>query len=68
MKIPWLLVVGPRDSQENNVSVRMRGIMEDLGAVSLDTFTKAIKEEIKTRGEFSALKTCFPKVEHPKDT
>ncbi len=67
MKIPWLLVVGPRDAQENKVSVRMRGIMEDLGAVGLETFTRAIKDEIKTRGESSTIKTCFPEVEPEKD-
>jgi threonyl-tRNA synthetase len=60
MKIPWLLVVGPRDAEENNVSVRMRGIMEDLGAVGLQTFTDTIVDEIESRGEISALKNCFP--------
>jgi len=67
LKIPWLLIVGPRDAEGNNVSVRIRGIMEDLGAVGLDTFTQAICEEIQSRGEQSALKTCFPSVELPKD-
>ncbi len=67
MKIPWILVVGPRDAEGNNVSVRMRGIMDDLGAVGLETFTDAISEEIKTRGECSALKTCFPEVKIPED-
>jgi threonyl-tRNA synthetase len=67
MKIPWLLVVGPRDAQENKVSVRMRGIMEDLGAVDLDDFTAAVSEEIITRGDSTALKKCFPEVKIPKD-
>ena len=67
MKIPWLLVVGPRDAEANNVSVRMRGIMEDLGAVGLQTFTDAIAAEIESRGESSALKSCFPDVELTED-
>jgi len=67
MKIPWLLVVGPRDAEGNNVSVRMRGIREDLGQVGLHTFTDAIAKEIETRGEYSALKTCFPDVEFSED-
>ena len=65
MKIPWLLVVGPKDAAANNVSVRMRGIREDLGAVGLDTFVSAIDNEITTRGESSALQTCFPDVKLP---
>jgi len=67
MKVPWLLVVGPRDAKENNVSVRMRGIMEDLGAVGLQTFTDAIVEEIDSRGEVSTLKICFPDVDYAED-
>ena len=67
MKIPWILVVGPRDAKSNSVSVRMRGIMKDLGAVDLDSFCEAIVREIKTRGHASALKTCFPKVEFTED-
>ena len=68
MKIPWLLIVGPRDAEENNVSVRMRGIMEDLGAVGLQTFTQAIVEEIDSRGKTPALKRCFPEIDFAKDT
>ena len=68
MKIPWIVVVGPRDAEGNNVSVRMRGIMDDLGAVSLNTFTEAISAEIKTRGDIPAIKTCFPDINLPEDT
>lgn len=67
MKTPWIVVVGPRDAEGNNVSVRMRGIMDDLGAVGLDTFAEAIAKEIQSRGEESALKTCFPDVKMPED-
>jgi threonyl-tRNA synthetase len=68
LKIPWLLVVGPRDAQETKVSVRMRGIMDDLGAVDLDAFTDALSKEISSRGENSALKACFPDIECSEDT
>ncbi len=68
LKIPWLLVVGPRDAEGNNVSVRKRGILQDLGAVSLETFAAAIDEEIKSRGEIEALKICFPDDDFPEDT
>ena len=68
MKIPWIVVVGPRDAEGNNVSVRMRGIMDDLGAVSLNTFTEAISAEIKSRGDIPAIKTCFPDINLPEDT
>jgi len=67
MKIPWLLVVGPRDAEANNVSVRMRSIMEDLGAVGLQTFTDAIAGEIESRGGISALKSCFPDLDFKED-
>ncbi len=67
MRIPWILVVGPRDSEANNVSVRMRGIMDDLGAIGTDVFTDAVSQEIESRGEVSALKICFPEVKIPED-
>jgi threonyl-tRNA synthetase len=68
LKIPWLLIVGPRDAEANNVSVRMRGIVDDLGAVALETFTDAIVQEITSRGKTSALQICFPDVDFSKDS
>ena len=67
MKLPWMLIVGPKDAAQNNVSVRMLGIRDDLGAIGLDVFSDAIEKEIDTRGEHSALKTCFPDVELSND-
>ena len=67
LKIPWLLIVGPRDEEAEHVSVRMRGIMDDLGAVGLDTFTDAVSREISSRGETSALEICFPDIEKSID-
>ena len=55
MKVPWQLIVGPRDAEARKVSVRMRGIRHDLGAVDLDQFIAALQSEIKTRGTDSVL-------------
>jgi len=52
-KIPYMLVVGPRDAEQNQVSIRARGIQKDLGAMPLDEFVSGIKQEIDSRGESS---------------
>ncbi|MBX3317444.1 MAG: threonine--tRNA ligase [Phycisphaeraceae bacterium] len=49
-KIPYLLIVGPRDAENNAVSVRARGVEKDLGAMPLDTFVSRIKAEIESKG------------------
>ncbi len=49
-KIPYLLVVGPRDAESQTVSVRARGIKKDLGAKPLMDFVGKLKEEIASRG------------------
>ena len=49
-KVPYLLVVGPRDAEAGNVSVRAFGIERDLGAMPLGEFVEAIKGEIETKG------------------
>ena len=41
-KIPYMLVVGDRDIENETVSVRTRG-GEDLGAMSLDTFSAMLR-------------------------
>ena len=46
-KIPYMLVVGAKEEEENTVSVRSR-FAGDEGAKSLDDFIAAITEEIKT--------------------
>jgi threonyl-tRNA synthetase len=51
MKIPYMLIVGPRDAEQRAVSVRARGIEKDLGAMALDAFTDAIENEIASRGD-----------------
>ena len=50
-KIPYLLVVGPRDAEAQQVSVRRFGQDADLGAMGLNAFVEALKLEISTRGQ-----------------
>jgi threonyl-tRNA synthetase len=59
MRIPYLLVVGPRDAEQRAVSVRARGIRHDLGAVAADRFVDAVREEIRSRGRTTVLDECF---------
>ncbi len=48
-KIPYMLIVGPKESQEDSVSVRVRG-EKDLGSMQVDEFLILIKEQnAKTR-------------------
>jgi len=53
LKIPYLLVVGPRDAEAGSVSVRAFGIDKDLGAMPLDEFVEGIGEEIASKGASS---------------
>lgn len=48
-KIPYLLIVGPKDEEAGNVSVRARGTEKDLGAMKLEAFVSAIGQEITER-------------------
>jgi threonyl-tRNA synthetase len=47
-KIPYMLVVGEREAQENTVAVRLRS-GKDLGAMPLETFTARVKSEAESR-------------------
>ncbi len=49
MKIPYLLIVGPRDAETNSVSIRIRGTDKDAGSMPLDKFVAAISAEIADR-------------------
>ena len=44
-KVPYMLVLGDRDMENNTVSVRHRS-GEDLGAMSLDQFAAMLKNEV----------------------
>jgi len=48
-KIPYLLVVGPRDAENNAVSIRIRGQEKDAGSMPLDAFVAGIAVEIAER-------------------
>jgi threonyl-tRNA synthetase len=56
-KIPYLLVVGPRDAEQRAVSVRARGTRHDLGSVPLAAFTEALAAEIASRGSQSLVES-----------
>jgi threonyl-tRNA synthetase len=49
-KIPYLAVVGPRDAEQRQVSVRVRGLQKDAGAVALDEFVNTLAEEYTSKG------------------
>ena len=47
-KVPYMLVVGDRDMENNTVSVRLRN-GEDLGAMSMDEFIARIGDKVSTK-------------------
>ncbi len=51
-KIPYMLVVGEREAQENMVAVRLRS-GKDLGAMPLETFIARMKSEAESRQDVS---------------
>ena len=48
MKVPYMLVVGEKEMNENKASIRRQG-KGDLGAKSIDEFINEIVQEIKER-------------------
>ncbi|MBX3389192.1 MAG: threonine--tRNA ligase [Phycisphaeraceae bacterium] len=48
-KIPYMLIVGPRDAENKAVSVRARGVEKDLGAMPLEKFVGDIKGELERK-------------------
>ncbi|MCB1673788.1 MAG: threonine--tRNA ligase, partial [Pseudomonadales bacterium] len=51
-RIPYLLVVGDREVEQNTVSVRTRS-GKDLGSMSLDDFATLLSTDIAQRGRVS---------------
>jgi len=47
-KVPYMLVIGGREEESNQVSVRKRD-GEDLGSIDVDSFTKDILDKIKSK-------------------
>jgi threonyl-tRNA synthetase len=48
-RVPYMLITGQRELQENAVAVRTRG-GEDLGSMSLEHFSQHLHSEIASRG------------------
>jgi threonyl-tRNA synthetase len=48
-RVPYLVVIGEREAQDNAVAVRTRK-GEDLGVMSLDEFMTTLNEDIARRG------------------
>ena len=48
-RVPYLLVVGDREVESGEVSVRTR-TGEDLGSISLEAFEARLREDIRTKG------------------
>jgi threonyl-tRNA synthetase len=54
-RLPYMAVVGPRDAETRSVSVRVRGVQKDSGAMPLEAFVAALREEHQTRAKDSTL-------------
>ncbi|MGI8584122.1 MAG: threonine--tRNA ligase [Chitinophagaceae bacterium] len=48
MKIPYMLVIGEREMNEEKISVRRQG-KGDMGSKNLDEFIEIVKEEVKSK-------------------
>ena len=48
-KLPYMLIVGEKEAEEGNVSVRMRGDDGDLGSMELSAFIEKITTEIREK-------------------
>lgn len=52
LRVPYMLVVGEKEMNENKVAVRIQGKGDD-GVLGVDEFIEKAVKEIKTRGEVS---------------
>ena len=46
-KVPYMLIIGDKEAEQNLVSVRHRN--DDMGQMSFDDFYHMIREEIDTK-------------------
>jgi threonyl-tRNA synthetase len=51
-RVPYLVVVGEREAQDNAVAVRTRK-GQDLGVMTLDEFVSTLDEDVKQRGRIT---------------
>lgn len=49
-RVPYVLVMGDREAENNQVAIRGRG-RDNLGAKSVDEFVESIQKEIESRGQ-----------------
>ncbi len=56
-KVPYMAVVGPREAETNTVSVRHRN-EGDRGAMTVEQFIEALREEIVSKGKTVPLLTA----------
>jgi threonyl-tRNA synthetase len=45
-RVPYMAIVGPRDAEAGQVSLRVRGVEKDAGTMELGAFVHAIGEEV----------------------
>jgi len=54
-KIPYQLIIGEKEAESRQVSVRRFGVTEDLGKLPLTEFIQRVDQEVSTRGGTPAL-------------
>ena len=59
MKVPYLLIVGPSDQKDQVVSIRARGLRQNLGTLPIDTFVEGVCSEITSRGKKTIISEHF---------
>ncbi|MEM1167153.1 MAG: threonine--tRNA ligase [Planctomycetota bacterium] len=59
-RLPYMAIVGPRDAEAAQVSLRIRGLEKDAGAMPTDEFVNTLAAEARTRGEH----TLTAKLQH----
>ncbi len=62
-KVPYMAIVGPRDEEGGNVSIRVRGLTKDAGTMKLDDFVRELGDEYRSRGETTVAKALGVEVE-----
>jgi len=49
-RVPYMAIVGPRDAENRQVSLRVRGEQKDHGTMPLDAFLAGVRDEVTSRG------------------
>jgi threonyl-tRNA synthetase len=48
-RVPYMAIVGPRDAEQGMVSLRVRGVEKDAGAMKLEAFVEGVAGEIASK-------------------